>query len=34
MSANSYQVISIINHHLKPKKEAVSLSTNYHKTLY
>ena len=34
MSANNYQVISIINHHLKPKKEAVCLSTNYHKTLY
>ena len=34
MSANSYQVISIINHHLKPKKEAVCLSINYHKTLY
>lgn len=34
MSANNYQFISIINHHLKPKKEAVFLSTNYHKTLY
>ena len=34
MSANNYQVISIINHHLKPKKEAVCLSINYHKTLY
>ena len=33
MSANNYQVISIINH-LKPKKEAVFLSINYYKTLY
>ena len=34
IAANNYQIPSMINLYLKPKKEAVCLSINYHKTLY
>ena len=34
ISANNYQIPSMINLYLKPEKEAACLSVNYHQTLY
>ncbi len=34
ITANNYQIPSMINLYLKPEKEAVCLSIKYHKTLY
>jgi len=34
ISANNYQIPSMVNFYLKPEKEAVCLSIRYHRTLY